>query len=99
MGFPGGSAWAMAKDLAEGVMLPTERTWARLLPPELDQVAFEIERALRDIRGNQPAIDDMPAVQQRNRRIQRLNGALTMLRSYQMRRRPGGAPPAGGGGG
>jgi hypothetical protein len=97
MGFPGGSAWAMAKDLAEGVMLPTERTWARLLAPELDQVAFEIERALRDIRGNQPAIDDMPAVQQRNRRIQRLNGALTMLRSFQMRRRPGGTPSAGGG--
>lgn len=99
MGFPGGSAWSMAKDLAEGVLLPTERTWARLMPAERDQVAFEIERALREVRGNQPPIDDLPAVQQRNRRIQRLNGALTMLRSYQMRRRPGGAPPAGGGGG
>jgi hypothetical protein len=88
----------MAKDLAEGVMLPTERTWARLLRPELDQVAFEIERALRDIRGNQPAIDDMPAVQQRNRRIQRLNSALTMLRSFQSRRRSGGTPAGGGGG-
>lgn len=89
MGFPGGSAWGMAKDIAEGVLLPTERSFARLQPGELDQLAFELERALRDVRGAQPAIDDMPAVQQRNRRMQRLNGGLTMLRSFRSRQRPG----------
>lgn len=94
MGFPGGSAYAMAKDIAEGYLLVTERTFGRLLPGELDQLAFEMERALRDIRGNQPSIDDLTAVKLRNRKIQRLNGATVMLRSYQQRRGHRGMPKA-----
>ncbi len=94
MGFPGGSAWAMAKDIGDGVMIPTERSWIRLQPGELDQVGFELERALREVRGNQPPLEDQQALLARNRRIQRLNAGLTMLRGYQMRRRPkGGRTP------
>ncbi len=93
--FPGGSAFAMAKDIAEGYLLVTERTFMRMLVPELDKLAFELDRALRDIRGTQPAIEDLPAVQLRNRKIQRLNGALSMLRGYRQRRRI--SPYAGGG--
>jgi len=85
----------MAKDIAEGYLLVTERTFARFGPPELDQLQFELDRALRDTRGAQPQIDDLSAVQQRNRKIQRLNGALSMLRGYRQRRRIG--PPPGGG--
>lgn len=96
--FPGGSAWAMAKDIAESVLLPTERTFARLQPGELDQLAFELERALRDTRGIQPPLDDIPALQQRNRRITRLNQALAMLRAFQSRRRPSAAQGPGPGG-
>jgi hypothetical protein len=91
--FAGGSAYAMAKDIAEGYLLVTERTYLRLLPAELDQLAFEMERAMRDIRADQPAIDDLPAVKIRNRKLQRLTGAVTMLRSVQMRRRSGSRPP------
>ncbi len=86
--FSGGSAYAMAKDVAEGYLLVTERTYHRLLTPELDQLAFEMERALREIRSDQPAIDDLAAVKVRNRKLQRLTSAMTMLRSYQTRRRP-----------
>ena len=88
MGFPSGSAWAMAKDIAEGFLLCTEKTFARLQPGELEQLGFEIDRALRDVRGQQVSLEDLAAIQQKNRRIQRLNGAFTMLRSYQMKRRP-----------
>lgn len=90
MGFPGGSAYAMAKDISEGFLLVTERTYNRLLPTELDQLSFEMDRALRDIRGDQPSLDDLPAIKIRNRKIQRLTSAATMLKSYQMRRRPSG---------
>lgn len=93
--FPGGSAYAMAKDIAEGFLLVTERTFARFGVPELDQLQFELDRALRDTRGAQPPLEDLTAIQQRNRKIQRLNGALSMLRGYRQRRRMG--PPAGGG--
>lgn len=85
-GFPGGSAWATAKDIAEGYLLVTERTFRRFDPGQLDKLAFEIERAQRDIRGDQPDAEDLEAVQLRNRKLMRLKGALTMLRSYQQRR-------------
>lgn len=95
--FPGGSAWAMAKDIGEGVLLVTDRTFLRLVPAELDQLGFELERALREVRGNQPSLDDQAALLQRNRRITRLTQAMTMLRSHQQRRRPAASPAAGGG--
>lgn len=90
--FSGGSAYAMAKDIAEGYLMVTERTYQRLAPGELDQLGFEIDRSLRDIRGNQPSLEDQAALQLRNRKISRLNGALTMLRAFQARSRSRGGP-------
>jgi hypothetical protein len=83
----------MAKDICEGVLLVTDRTFQRLVPAELDQLGFEIDRALREVRGNQPALDDQAALQLRNRKITRLSQALTMLRAHQQRRRPAAPPP------
>lgn len=85
--FPGGSAYAMVRDVAEGFLLVTDRTFQRLQPTELDQLGFELERHLRELRGEQPALDDLLAIQQKNRRIQRLTGCLMMMRSYRQRRR------------
>ena len=85
--FMGGSAWAMARDITEGFIMVTERTFMRMLPGELDQLSFEMDRYMRDIRSEQPALDDLPAIQQRNRKILRLNTALMMLRSYRQKRR------------
>jgi hypothetical protein len=86
----------MAKDIAEGYLLVTERTFQRLLVPELDQVGFEIDRAMRDIRAEQPSLDDIMALKARNRKLQRLTSALTILRNVQARRRPRGVrPPVG----
>lgn len=85
MGFPGGSAWSMARDIAEGYTLVTERTFRTLSPGDLEKVSFEMDRYLRELRGDQPAIDDLPAVQLRNRRIQRMNQALLVLRAVRSR--------------
>ncbi len=90
--FSGGSAYAMAKDIAEGYLLVTERTYQRLAASELDQIGFEIDRALRDVRGTQPPLEDQAALQVRNRKISRLTGALTMLRAFQARFRSRGGP-------
>lgn len=70
-----------------GFLLVTERTYQRFAVEELDQLAFELDRLLRDLRGEQPALDDLPAIQQRNRKLQRLNSALSMLRGFQQRAR------------
>jgi hypothetical protein len=75
----------MARDIAEGFAAVTERSFRTLTRADLDQLAFEIERCLRDIRGDQPPLDDIQAIQSRNRRIQRLNTASVVMRSYRMK--------------
>lgn len=87
MGFMGGSAYAMARDITEGFILVTERTFKTMQRSEVDQLAFEMDRYLREIRGEQPALDDMAAIQLRNRRISRINQAMIMVRAYQQKRR------------
>ena len=75
----------MARDIAEGFAAVTERSFRTLTRADLDQLAFEIERYLREVRGDQPDLDDMQAIQLRNRRIQRLNTATVVMRSYRMK--------------
>jgi len=87
MAFPGGSAYAMAKDVAEGYLLITERTFKTMSRSDLDQFLFEVDRYLRELRGEQPALADVQAVQQRQRRMQRLNNALLVVRSYRTRQK------------
>lgn len=87
MAFPGGSAYAMARDVAEGYLLVTERTFKTLTRTDLEQLGFELDRHLRELRGDQPSLDDINAIQQRQRRMQRLNTTLLMLRSYKMKQK------------
>jgi hypothetical protein len=87
MAFPGGSAYAMARDVAEGYLAVTERTFKTMTRSELDQFTFEADRYLRELRSEQPPLDDVPALQQRQRRMQRLNGALVIVRSYRTRQK------------
>lgn len=85
--FSGGSAWAMARDIGEGHLQVTERTFTRLASQEMDKLQFELERLVRSIRGNQPALDDTVEIQIRQRRLQRLTGAQRMLNAYALRSR------------
>ena len=87
MAVPGGSAFAFAKDIGEGYQTVTERSFKGLSKGEMDTLTFELERALRDIRGEQAPLDDLVAIQARSRRIQRLNGALMMLRTFRQKLR------------
>jgi hypothetical protein len=86
--FPGGSVYSMVQSISSGVLLITERSFKRLTPGELQQLALELEKHLRTIRGDQAPIDDTAAIQDRQRRIQRLNSALSMLRAHQTKRKP-----------
>lgn len=77
----------MVRDIAEGYLLLTERSFQRMRPEELHQLGFELERRVRAVRGTQPAIDDTAEVQARQRRLQRLTGAQRMLRAYRVKRK------------
>ncbi|MEM7052813.1 MAG: hypothetical protein AAF604_24340 [Acidobacteriota bacterium] len=85
--FPGGSAYAMVREISEGYFLVTERSFLRLDRADLEKLRFELDRLMREIRGQQPAIDDLPAVQARNRRLQRLRTAQMILRTYRQKRK------------
>ena len=85
--FMGGSAWAMAQQIGEGFILVSERTYKRLERVELEKLAFEMDKLLREVRAEAHAIDDIAAIQQKQRKLSRLTGAISQLRSYQMRLR------------
>ena len=81
MAFLGGSAYAMARDVSEGYILLNLMLLRRLSAEELKQLRFEVERLLTGIRGEQPSLDNILAVQSRNRKISRLNSAVFMINS------------------
>lgn len=73
----------MARDIAEGYVMITERSFKTLTRGDLDQLGFELERHLRELRGDQAPSEDIQAIQTRNRKIQRINTAMMVLRSYR----------------
>jgi len=77
----------MARDIADGYSTVTERTFKMMIRSELDQLTFEMDRHLRELRGEVPPQDDTAALQARNRRIQRLNTAMVVLRSYRQKQK------------
>jgi hypothetical protein len=85
--FLGGSAYAMATGIAAGVHAVTERTSPPLSRADLVVFAVELDRHLREVRAEQPPLDDTTAIQSRNRRISRLNTALMILRAYKTKLR------------
>ena len=77
----------MSRDVAEGYYAVTARTFVGMNRPQLDQLTHELDKQLRDIRGTQVPLDDLAAIQKRNRKLGRLNNALMILRTFQQNRR------------
>lgn len=77
----------MARDVGDGYVLVTERTFSRMSSPDLDKIGFEMDRRLREVRGAQPDQDDTQALRLRNRRLQRLQQAKTILQTFRRKRK------------
>lgn len=76
----------MVQQVTEGYLSVNERTFKRMRRPDLDKLTQELDKRLREIRGEaQP--EDPTEIQKRNRRLQRLNSCLLQVRSYRTRRR------------
>jgi len=84
--FAGGSAYGMVRDIAEGYIITTELTFKQFKAPDFQTFLFEADRLLREVRGNQPASDDTEGIQKRQRRMQRLQQALTIANNVRARR-------------
>jgi len=77
----------MARDIGDGYVTVTERTFKPYTATDLKQLTLEIDRYLRELRGSQAATDELAIVQTRNRKIQRLNTALMIARVYSQKAR------------
>jgi hypothetical protein len=84
--FLGGSAYAMSQQVSDGFVLVTDRMLRRLSVGEREQLGFELDKLMRDLRGDQPALDDLEAIRKRNRRIQRLSSCRQMMASIKQQR-------------
>ena len=69
-----GSAPAMANQVCDGYTLLSATVLKRLSLDQLKQLEFEMDKKLRNTRSDQPDLSDQQALQERNRRISRLEG-------------------------
>jgi hypothetical protein len=69
----------MARDVGEGYILLNLSLLRRMPAEELRLLRFELEKMLTGVRGEQPALDNVMALQARNRKISRLNSAVLMI--------------------
>jgi hypothetical protein len=85
----GGSAPAMARQVCDGYTLLSTTNLRKLSLDQLKQLEFEMDKKLRLARGEQPGLDDQQALQERNRRISRIEGQLRVLRHTAQQKKMG----------
>jgi len=77
--FMGGSAPAMASQIAEGFILLNPGNLKGFLPGDLASLRQELEKLQRDTRAEVPAQDDALANQARHRKIARISSAIQVV--------------------
>jgi hypothetical protein len=87
--YQGGSAPAMARQICDGFTLVSQVSLKRLSLEQMTTLEFELDKRLRETRGEPVDLDDQPALQTRNRRISRIEGAIRVLRHTLQLRRAG----------
>ena len=85
--YMGGSAPAMAAQVADGYTLISAVQLKRLLDNELDLLQVELDRIMRDIRSVAMDLEDIPAINARNRKLARVSGALQQIHMAKAKRR------------
>ncbi|HXH27937.1 MAG TPA: hypothetical protein VNL37_02765 [Candidatus Polarisedimenticolia bacterium] len=85
--FMGGSAYAMSRDIAEGLILINSNALKKFSPAELKQLLFELDKVQKETRADQPAADDTQAIQKRGRKITRVTQAMSMINASLTGRR------------
>lgn len=86
-GFLGGSAYAMVRDVAEGYIIATELTFKKFRPDEFTSFLFEADKLMREFRGTVVPVGDIEGTKKRQRRMQRLQQAMTIANSARSKTR------------
>ena len=84
--FIGGSAYAMSKDIAEGLILVNANSFKKFTVVELRQLMFELDKVQKEARAEQPPPDDTQAIQKRGRKLGRITTALQIINQSMMKK-------------
>ena len=84
--FLGGSAYNMVRDIAEGYIIATELTFKKFETGDFNAFGFEADKLLREFRGTVVLASDVEGTQKRQRRMQRLQQALTIANAARAKR-------------
>ena len=79
----------MARQVCDGFLLLSPVVLKRLDLNQMEQLQFEMDKRLRETRAEPMDLDDQEGVQQRNRRLSRIEGGLRTLRHAMQQRRMG----------
>jgi hypothetical protein len=77
----GGSAFAMARDIGEGLILLNDTMLRKYQSTELQQLMFELDKLIKEARGEAVDQEDTQAIQKKNRRISRIISAMSIVKS------------------
>jgi len=78
---------SMARDIAEGYIIVSEHTFKKFQPGDIQSFLTELDKLIREIRSVMTPPDDMDALQRKNRKLQRLNQAQTIVGAFRLRHR------------
>ena len=87
--YVGGSAPAMARQVCDGYTLLSPVLLKRLSLDQMTKLEFELDKRIRETRGEPMDLEDQQALLDRNRRISRIEGAMRILRHAIQQRRMG----------
>jgi len=85
--FMGGSAPAMASQIAEGYILLSTNSLRGFAPGDLTLLRFELDKLQREARAEVPPQNDAIAQQTRNRKIARIGSAMQVVTNQLTTRR------------
>jgi hypothetical protein len=82
-----GNPHKLAADIAEGYLSVTMATLRKYTPVELKTISTNLNIVMREVRREQVSLEDVMALKKRNMKLQRVNNALSIIRTYCKKRR------------
>jgi hypothetical protein len=79
----------MANQICDGFTLMSQAVVKRLDLNQMKELEFQLDKRLRETRGEPMDLTDQDGVTKRNRRISRIEGALRVLRHTMQQRKLG----------
>lgn len=77
----------MSREISEGYILISPNSLKKYSNMEIRDLQRELEKNQREVRSEQPPLDDLKAIKKKNRKIQRISSALMTIRNFLQSRK------------